>query len=123
MHDARRALIIWHPTLITRAALRSEYFLIDAHLVTCPSRVNFAMSASTADVIMIVGDLIDDVLPGCVENYRGVSNDLFICNPAHCNVSMVLELYSPDKMILKFSMRRSRTEVIQLKCIEQRASG
>lgn len=72
---------------------------------------------------VIVRELICDLLCEAVEGE--VSSKLAV--PAgvgdQCDIATLLHLHLQGKIISGFSLRRTRVEVIQLRCVEQRASG
>lgn len=42
---------------------------------------------------------------------------------AHSDIAALMRLNIPDRILTNFTLRHSRVEVLQLKCLEQRASG
>ena len=75
---------------------------------------------------MIVEELISELLCGtvvgevsCSKLARSVGGD------DHYDIATLLQLHLPARIISGFSLRRThgRVEVIQLRCVEQRASG
>ena len=81
---------------------------------------------STAEVI--VRELISDLLYGTVLVEGNVSgSEVAKLKPMdgddHCDIVTLLQLHCQARIISGFSLRRNRVEVIQLRCVEQRASG
>ena len=71
----------------------------------------------------IVREMVCDLL---AEAEQGVASELLApaaCNDSCCEVVSLIKQHLPNKITTGFSLRRSRMEIMQLRCVEQRASG
>ena len=71
----------------------------------------------------IVRELICDLLSEAVEEQ--VSSELAVPTGVsdQCDIATLLHLRLQGRITSGFSLRRTPVEVIQLRCVEQRASG
>ena len=72
-----------------------------------------------------VRELICDLLSELEAVEKQVSSELAVLTGVsdQCDIATLLHLRLQGRIASGFSLRRSRVEVIQLRCVEQRASG
>jgi hypothetical protein len=72
-----------------------------------------------------VRELIDDLLSVTVDQEEQVSSELAVPLGVsdECDIATLLHLRLQGRITSGFSLRRTRVEVVHLRCVEQRASG
>ncbi len=100
--------------MCTRAPPLS-YFLIE--------RTLSSHARAMAEATVHVRELINDLLSETVEEQLTSELAVPLGVSDQCDIATLLHLRLQGRITSGFSLRRTRVEVVQLRCVEQRASG